>query len=72
MPAVTLRYFAITGRAQPLRHALADAEVAFEDVRIDVSDWPRHRGDPTFAGPFGASRGGPAATRVVHARTDFA
>jgi glutathione S-transferase len=49
---VVLRYFSVVGRAQSLRHVLADAGVAFEDVRIEVADWPRRREDPSFAGPY--------------------
>lgn len=52
MTAVVLRYFPVVGRAQPLRHALADAAVAFEDVQVSLSDWPQHKEDPSFAGPY--------------------
>lgn len=51
--AVILRYFSIVGRAQPLRHALADAAVAFEDVQLSLAQWPQHKEDPSFAGPYG-------------------
>lgn len=54
---IVLRYFAVVGRAQSLRHALADAGVAHEDVRIALSDWAKHREDRGFAGPY---RGLPA------------
>lgn len=50
--AVVLRYFSLVGRAQPLRHALADAAVAFDDVRISLAEWPQHKEEPSFAGPF--------------------
>jgi glutathione S-transferase len=50
--AVVLRYFSIVGRAQPLRHALADAAVAFEDVHVSLAQWPQHKEDPSFAGPY--------------------
>jgi glutathione S-transferase len=53
MTAVVLRYFPVVGRAQPLRHALADAAVAFEDVQVLLSQWPQHKEDPSFAGPYG-------------------
>ena len=53
MTAVVLRYFPLVGRAQPLRHALADADVAFEDVQVLLSQWPQHKEDPSFAGPYG-------------------
>jgi glutathione S-transferase len=49
----TLRYFAVLGRAQPLRHALADAEVAHEDVQV-TSGWSTHKDDRAFAGPYGS------------------
>jgi glutathione S-transferase len=49
---VVLRYFPAIGRAQPLRHALADADVAFEDVRIPMAQWPQVRTDAAAAGPF--------------------
>lgn len=52
MTSVVLRYFPIIGRAQPLRHALADAAVAFEDVQVLLSQWPQHKEDPSFAGPY--------------------
>lgn len=50
---VVLRYFPLVGRAQPLRHALADAAVAFDDVRVPLAQWPQHKEDPDFAGPYG-------------------
>jgi glutathione S-transferase len=53
MSAVVLRYFPIVGRAQPLRHTLADAAVSFDDLRIPLSQWPQHKEDPDFAGPYG-------------------
>jgi glutathione S-transferase len=51
--AVVLRYFPMVGRAQPLRHALADAAVSFDDLRIPLSQWPQHKEDTGFAGPYG-------------------
>jgi glutathione S-transferase len=51
---MVLRYFAVIGRAHPLRLALADAGVAHEDVRIGLADWPKHREDASFAGPYSA------------------
>jgi glutathione S-transferase len=53
MLAVVLRYFPVVGRVQALRHALADAAVAFEDVQVLLSQWPQHKDDPSFAGPYG-------------------
>lgn len=53
MNDIVLRYFECLGRAQPLRHALIDAGVAFDDVRVSMADWPQHKADPAFAGPFG-------------------
>jgi glutathione S-transferase len=51
---MVLRYFAVIGRAHPLRLALADAGVTHEDVRIGLADWPKHREDGSFAGPYSA------------------
>lgn len=50
--AVVLRYFPIVGRAQPLRHALADAAVVFEDVQVSLAQWSQHKEEPSFAGPY--------------------
>ncbi len=44
----------MVGRGVTLRHALADAGVPFEDVRIPLSEWPAHKDDPSFGGPYGA------------------
>ena len=52
MTAAVLRYFPALGRAQPLRHALADAGVAFEDVRVPMTEWPQLRTDAAAAGWF--------------------
>lgn len=51
---IILRYFPVLGRAQAIRHSLADAGVDFEDLRIPLSDWTRHRDDPAFSGRFRA------------------
>ena len=51
---VVLRYFPVCGRAQPLRHVLADAGVPFDDVRVPLAAWPAHQDDPAFGGPYGA------------------
>jgi glutathione S-transferase len=48
----TLRYFSCLGRAQALRHALADANVPHEDVQV-TSGWSEHKDDRAFAGPYG-------------------
>jgi glutathione S-transferase len=53
-PSIVLRYFAVVGRAQALRHALTDAERPFEDLRLPVPEWRQRRSDPTFAGPLRA------------------
>ena len=52
--AVVLRYFPVLGRAQSLRHALADRQIAFEDVRVARADWARVREDTAFSGLFRA------------------
>lgn len=49
---VTLRYFQCRGRAQPIRHALHDAQVAFQDVQLSLAEWPQHRKNPEFAGAY--------------------
>mgnify|MGYP000081267201 FL=1 len=51
---ITLRYFPVVGRAQPLRHALSDAQLDFHDLQVALSDWPGHKEDPGFAGIFSA------------------
>jgi glutathione S-transferase len=51
---IVLRYFPVQGRAQALRHALADRHLVFEDMRIPVSEWGQRREDVAFAGPFRA------------------
>jgi glutathione S-transferase len=48
---VALRYFPVLGRAQAIRHALWDAGVDFEDLRVTVADWSAHRENPAIAGP---------------------
>lgn len=53
-PAVVLRYFAVCGRAQALRHALVDSGTSSEDLRLSLVDWSGHRNDPAFAGPHRA------------------
>ena len=54
MPAITLRYFPVRGRAEPLRGALRAAGVAFHDLRVRPQDWPSHKLERDFAGPFDA------------------
>ena len=49
-PAIVLRYFPVRGRAQALRHALADSGTHFEDLRLPLADWPALRTDPAFSG----------------------
>lgn len=48
----TLRYFSVLGRAQPLRHALFDAQHDFHDLQISPLQWPEHKEDPGFGGLF--------------------
>jgi glutathione S-transferase len=54
MDKVVLRYFPIVGRAQALRHGLADAGVSFEDVTSSLADWPNQKDDASFGGAFAA------------------
>lgn len=49
---ITLRYFSVVGRAQPLRHALADSGLAFSDLHVPLWEWPATKEDPSLAGPF--------------------
>lgn len=49
---ITLRYFPVIGRAQPLRHALFDAQKEFHDLQITLPEWSAHKEDPGFAGIF--------------------
>jgi glutathione S-transferase len=52
-PRIVLRYFDCRGRAQPLRDALADAELPFVDERIPIgSEW-RELKETEAGGPFG-------------------
>ena len=51
---VVLRYFDAQGRAQALRNALSNAAISFDDVRVTLATWPRHREDPGFGGLFAA------------------
>jgi glutathione S-transferase len=51
---IVLHYFPVLGRAQPLRHALADRHIACDDVRIAPADWPRLRTERAIGGPFRA------------------
>jgi glutathione S-transferase len=54
MSGIVLKYFPIRGRAQAIRHALADGSVDFEDVRLSLAEWPDRSAEPTFAGPYRA------------------
>jgi glutathione S-transferase len=51
---VVLRYFACSGRAQPLRYALAEAAVAFDDLRVSMADWQQMQHNTLLAGPYHA------------------
>ena len=57
MSSITLRYFDCRGRAQPLRHYLAERGVSFLDERVPFDDgylaWARLKNDPAASGPFG-------------------
>jgi len=44
----------VLGRAEALRHALADRRIEFDDVRIARGDWARAREDATVSGLFRA------------------
>src|SRR4051812_30597352 len=48
----SLRYFPVRGRVQPLRHALVDAAVEFDDIHVAIEDWPQRRSDADVAGPY--------------------
>jgi glutathione S-transferase len=51
---VVLHYFPVLGRAQALRHALADRRIGYEDVQVAPQDWPRLRTERALGGPFRA------------------
>lgn len=51
---IVLRYFDCLGRAQPLRNALVDAGVTFDDERITVGPSWRTVKEQAEAGPFGS------------------
>ena len=51
---VVLRYFDCLGRAQPIRNALVDAGVAFEDQRITIGQSWRALKEQAEGGPFGS------------------
>ena len=57
---VRLHYFDCRSRGQALRFALADAGVAFEDVRIPIEDLEAFRERVAAAEP-GTSSGGTSA-----------
>ena len=59
MATIVLRYFPATGRAEPIRYALADAGVRYEDVRVSPSQWEEGRQRLDFGGPY---RGLPTLT----------
>lgn len=43
MPSYKLKYFNAKGRAEVVRLIFAQAGVKYEDVRIDLADWPSHK-----------------------------
>ena len=51
---IVLRYFDCLGRAQPLRNALVDAGVAFDDERITIGPSWRTVKEQAEGGPFGS------------------
>src|SRR5579864_8894928 len=51
---VLLRYFDCLGRAQPIRNALIDAGIAFEDRRVAISPSWRTLKEQAVGGPFGS------------------
>jgi len=51
---VLLRYFDCCGRAQPIRNALVDAGIAFEDQRLAVGPSWRALKEQADGGPFGS------------------
>jgi glutathione S-transferase len=50
--ATILRYLPIVGRAQALRHTLADAGVKFTDLQLSPDEWAEGREDPFCGGAF--------------------
>jgi glutathione S-transferase len=51
-PKIVLRYFDIAGRAQPLRHALLNADLPFHDQRLSIEQWHVGMVDADAAGPY--------------------
>jgi glutathione S-transferase len=51
---VLLRYFDCLGRTQPLRNALVDAGIAFEDQRLAIGPSWRALKEQADGGPFGS------------------
>jgi len=39
----TLHYFPLMARGEPIRMLLTHANIAFEDKRITMEDWPNHK-----------------------------
>ncbi|EFN78062.1 glutathione S-transferase [Harpegnathos saltator] len=45
MPTYKLIYFNITGLGEPIRYMFHHCGIEFEDVRIEIEDWPKRKAD---------------------------
>jgi glutathione S-transferase len=43
--SVTLKYFDIRGKAEPIRLLLEETQVAYRDVRVTAEQWARQKND---------------------------
>jgi len=48
MPHIKLIYFSLRGRAEGIRLILAAANVPYDDVHIEVADWPTYKNTTPF------------------------
>lgn len=42
-PQYKLTYFNLTGLGEPIRYLFSYGNIDFEDNRIELSDWPKHK-----------------------------